>query len=100
VDAAEGAGRGGKQQRLKEIAADPKTSTANRGWIKQEQNSIEKGTRTSIRNPPGMDLAHARGREAAKGYSHTESPSNLQDRDLHKTQHKFDNFGRKNEERR
>ncbi|MCH4829757.1 polymorphic toxin type 8 domain-containing protein, partial [Flavobacterium columnare] len=31
---------------------------------------IERGNRKSIRNPPGKDLAHERGREAAKGYSY------------------------------
>lgn len=92
-------GRGGAQARLKEIAADPKTSRADRGWIKQETNAIARGKRTSIRRPPGKELAHARGREAAKGYSHTESPSSLQDKDLHRTQHRYDDYGRKNKER-
>lgn len=35
--------------------------------------------------------------EAAKGYSYKHS--NLQDKSLHKLQHKHDNFGRKNNER-
>ncbi len=48
-------------------------------------------------NPPGKDLAHERGREAAKGYDY--SNSNLQDRDLHRLQHKYDDFGRANVER-
>ncbi len=34
----------------------------------QELNSIERGQRSRIRNPPGKQLAHTRGREAAKGY--------------------------------
>jgi hypothetical protein len=96
---ANGSGRAGAQERLRQIANDPNTSRADRGWIRQEQNSIDRGQRSSIRNPPGKDLAHTRGREAAKGYSHTESPSNLQDRDLHRTQHRFDDFGRANKER-
>ena len=37
------------------------------------------------------------GREAAKGYDYRHS--NLQDRDLHRTQHKYDDFGRANAER-
>lgn len=49
-------------------------------------NSVERGQRASIRNPPGKDLAHKHGREAAKGYDY--SHSNLQDRDLHRLQHK------------
>lgn len=92
-------GRAGAQQRLREIAADPNTSSADRGWIRQETNAIDRGTRETIRNPPGKQLAHTRGREAAKGYDHVESPSNLQDTDLHRTQHQFDDFGRANKER-
>ena len=76
---------------------DPKLGSADRGWIKQEQNAIERGNRKNIRNPLGKDLAHERGREAAKGYGYEHS--NLQDRDLHRLQHKYDNFGRKNAER-
>jgi len=91
------AGRSGKQARLRELANDPKLGKADRGWIKQEQNSIARGNRKTIRNPPGKDLAHERGREAAKGYGY--KYSNLQDRKLHRTQHKYDNFGRNNKER-
>jgi RHS repeat-associated protein len=90
-------GRTGKQARLHELADDPNVSSADRGWIRQEQNSIARGQRDTIRNPPGKDLAHERGREAAKGYSYEHS--NLQDRDLHRTQHKFDDFSRANAER-
>jgi hypothetical protein len=99
IDAGTGVGRTGGQERLKQIAADPNTSSADRGWIKQEMNSIDRGQRDTIRNPPGTQLAHTRGREAAKGYNHVASPSNLQDTDLHRTQHKFDKFGRLNKER-
>jgi hypothetical protein len=99
IDTGTGLGRTGGQERLKQIGADPNSSSADRGWIKQETNSIDRGQRDTIRNPPGKQLAHTRGREAAKGYNHVASPSNLQDVDLHRTQHKFDNFGRKNKER-
>lgn len=91
------AGRAGKQARLRELANDDKLGSADRGWINQELNSIERGKRSTIRNPPGKDLAHERGREAAKGYDYRHS--NLQDRDLHRTQHKYDDFGRANAER-
>jgi hypothetical protein len=57
---------------------------------------LQEGKRRSIRNPPGKELAHPRGREAAKGFSHTEAPSKLQDVDIHKLQHKYDEFGRRN----
>jgi hypothetical protein len=90
-------GRSGKQQRLRELAQDPKTSSTDRAWIKQDIKAIEEGKRKSIRNPPGKDLAHERGREAAKGYGYEHS--NLQDRDLHRLQHRYDNYGRSNKER-
>jgi hypothetical protein len=92
-------GRGRAQQRLRQLGKDPNASSADRGWIKQEENAVERGNQTKIRNPPGKQLAHARGREAAKGYDHVDSPSQLQDTDLHKTQHKFDDQGRANKER-
>ena len=92
-----GDGRAGKQARLRELANDPKLGRADRGWIKQDINSINQGKRTNIRNPPGKDLAHERGREAAKGYSY--KYAHLQDRKTHRTQHKYDNYGRKNKER-
>lgn len=91
------AGRSGKQERLREIGNDPKASSSDRGWIKNEQRQIQQGNRDTIRNPPGKDLAHERGREAAKGYSYKHS--NLQDKSLHRTQHKYDDFGRANKER-
>lgn len=91
------AGRAGRQARLRDLANDDKLGSADRGWIKQEMNSIDRGQRSSIRNPPGKDLAHERGREAGKGYDY--SHSNLQDRDLHRLQHQYDDFGRANAER-
>jgi RHS repeat-associated protein len=100
ADAAKGVadvGRAGKQARLRELANDDKLGSADRGWIKQELKSIDRGQRSTIRNPPGKDLAHERGREAAKGYDYRHS--NLQDRDLHRLQHKYDDFGRANAER-
>ncbi len=90
-------GRSGKQVKLKSLASDPKVSSADKGWIKSELNQIEKGKRKTVRNPPGKDLAHERGREAAKGYDYEHS--NLQDRDLHRLQHKYDSNGKKNKER-
>ena len=88
--AASKAGRLGKQQRLKALADDPKVSTRDRGWIKQEQNAIQRGNRSSIRVPPGKNLAHRRGHEAAKGFDY--SHSDLQDIDLHRLQHRFEGY--------
>ena len=90
-------GRAGKQIRLKELADDPKLGSSDRGWIQQEKNAISRRKRKTIRNPPGKDLAHERGREAAKGYGYEHS--NLQEKKLHRLQHKYDNFGKRNKER-
>ncbi|QRY58013.1 DUF6443 domain-containing protein [Sphingobacterium siyangense] len=89
-------GRSGKQEKLANLGKDGKVSSKDRGWIKQEQNSIARGKRETIRNPPGKQLAHKRGKEAAKGYSYEHS--NLQDEGLHRLQHKHDDYGRKNKE--
>lgn len=87
-------GRQGRQKRLKDLARDAKLGASDKGWLKQELNQISRRKRTDLRNPPGTDLAHKRGFEAAKGYDYRHSQ--LQGRDLHKLQHKFDALGRKN----
>lgn len=94
-------GRTGKQAKLKKLADDPNVSSADRGWINQEKNAIarksknkEGNVKKHVRNPPGKDLAHERGREAAKGFGYEHS--NLQDNDLHDLQHKYDDYGKKN----
>lgn len=103
-----------RQARLRELVDDPKLGRADRGWIKQEINRIElKDPRNAqlsiaekrkalngknrLRNPPGMQLAHARGNEHHKGYSY--SYAAVQNTDLHLLQHKYDNFGAANPER-
>ena len=91
------AGRSGKQGKLRSLLTNNKVAKFIKGWIKQELNSMKRGKRKSIRNPPGKQLAHERGREAAKGFDYKHS--NLQDIDLHKRQHKHDNYGRKNKKR-
>ncbi|MBK6456927.1 MAG: hypothetical protein IPF87_12775 [Gemmatimonadetes bacterium] len=88
--ALQSAGRTGKQTRLRELATDPDLGSGDRGWIRQEMNSIERGQRSTIRNPPGKDLAHRRGFEARKGYSYQHS--DLQDRSLHRLQHKHEGY--------
>ena len=87
-------GRTGKQQKLRELANDTKLGKADKGWINQEVNEVKAKKKSHLRNPPGKDLAHKRGYEAAKGFDY--SYSHLQERKLHKLQHKFDNNGRKN----
>lgn len=98
-------GRTGKQARLRELANDTKLGRADRGWLKNEMRHIKNGNRKTIRLPgnsrnskkPGKVLAHERGREADKGFSYKHS--NMQDNDLHKLQHKYDNNGKKNKMR-
>jgi hypothetical protein len=85
------AGRSGKEKKLKELMEDDKVSSADRGWIKQEVNLVKSGKKNHLRNPPGKDLAHNRGYEASKGYDY--SHTKLQDRDLHRLQHKYDKNG-------
>ncbi len=83
-------GRSGKQARLRELANDPNVSKADRGWIKQELNSIRRGQRTNIRVPPGKNLAHRRGFGAKDGFGYKHS--DLQDIDLHKLQHGIEGY--------
>jgi len=47
-------GRSGKQAKLRELATDS-VSSADRGWIRQEMNSIERGQRSNIRVPPRQE---------------------------------------------
>lgn len=62
------AGKQNRQDRLKDLVSDDKVPSADRGWIRQEMNEVARGKKGHIRNPPGKDLAHERGREGAKGY--------------------------------
>ena len=91
------AGKQNKNQRLKSLLNDNKVSSANKGWIKQEMNEVAAGKKGHLRNPPGKDLAHERGRENAKGYGYEHA--HLQNRKDHRSQHKLDNWGKKNKER-
>ncbi|GBC59405.1 hypothetical protein DENIS_0344 [Desulfonema ishimotonii] len=91
-------GRTGKQARLRELANDPKVSSADRGWIKNEIRHIETGSRKTIRLPGnsrnskqgGKVLAHPRGKRAKDGWGY--EYSNLQDTDLHKLEHKYEGY--------
>jgi hypothetical protein len=89
-----GSGRSGKQRRLRDLSEDETVSSAVRGWLKQEINAIKRGTRKTLRVPFGKNLVHPRGEEAAKGHGYERSQ--LNDVDLHKLQHKFDDKGRLN----
>lgn len=52
--------------------------------------------RPGLRVPPGTQLAHKRGFEAAKGYGY--GHSDLKTVDIHKIQHKCDKMGKLNNE--
>ncbi|MNX77353.1 hypothetical protein D3C86_1088930 [compost metagenome] len=94
-------GRSGKQKRLEELGNDSKTSSADKGWIKQEKNSIDrKSTRQSkdgtlkpqknIRNPPGKDLAHPYKKPAREGNSYKDAK--LKNTADHRTEHKIHGY--------
>lgn len=89
---AKSSGRTGKQARLRELANDDKISSSLRGELKRDINSINKKRRNSIRVPQGYQLAHRRGYEARKGFGY--KYSDLQTIKSHKTQHKFDKYGK------
>ncbi|MBS7531574.1 hypothetical protein IC619_013885 [Hazenella sp. IB182353] len=77
--------------------------SANIGWLRNEIRRVDLGQAKDLRLPRNSrnsktyegcyQLAHERRRESAKGFSY--QYAHLQDRDLHKLQHKYDNHGRK-----
>ena len=82
------------EARLRQLGSDPKTSSADRGWIRQEINRVDRNRSLpvkqrsggdTLRMPPGKQLAHERGRENHKGYGFVYAK--LQDADLHRLQH-------------
>lgn len=69
-----------QQEKLKLLVDDVYIGKNLRGWIKQELNSIEKKSKNKnnrvkkrIKNPPGYELAHERGREKIKGFGYEHS---------------------------
>ena len=77
---------------------DPKVSSADRGWIKNETRHIKNKNRETIRLPRnsrnskrgGSVLAHKRGKRAKDGHGYDQSV--LQDTDLHKLEHKHEGY--------
>lgn len=90
--------RGGKQQRLRELSNDPSLGKAARGSLKQDMAAVQKGQRKSIRVPNGHHLVHPRGQEAAKGHDYRNAKLNTIE--LHRLQHKYDQNGRLQRQRR
>ncbi|WP_179024981.1 RHS repeat-associated core domain-containing protein [Shewanella sp. Scap07] len=79
-DVVKGAGRQGKQPRLREMMNDPKVSSADRGWLKNDARHIEFGNKSGLRIPrngrnspgrkaqdKGYELAHPHNAPASKG---------------------------------
>src|SRR5262249_44524771 len=87
-------GRAQSQERLREYLNDDKLSSSLKGWIRQEINAIARGQRSTIRRPPGYELAHKHGFEASKDFGFLFA--DLQLSSLHKTQHKIDKQGKLN----
>jgi hypothetical protein len=85
---AKNTGRQGQQARLRELMNDETLGSADKGWLKQEKNIVDRGNRQTMRVPPGKELAHRRGFEAAKGYGYEHS--DLKTKADHALQHKFD----------
>ena len=87
-------GRGYKNQRLRQLANNPKQPRHVRGWLKNERRRVQQGRSKYFRNPQGYDLAHYRGYEASKGFSYRYS--HLNTRKNHRLQHKYDKNGKRN----
>src|SRR5690606_32784426 len=66
-------GRKGKQEKLRKLMKDPKVSSADRSWLKQEHNQVKRKKRANMRVPKGKELAHKRGFEASKGFDYSHS---------------------------
>lgn len=64
-------GRSQKQERLRQLMNDDKAPRHVRGWLKQDQNLINKGRRQTLRVPPGYQLAHGATTPARRGFSYT-----------------------------
>ncbi|OOZ37504.1 hypothetical protein [Solemya elarraichensis gill symbiont] len=83
---AKSAGRSGKQARLREMMNDPKVSSADRGWLKNDARHIEYGNKSGLRVPrngrkspgrkaqdKGYELAHPYNAPASQGNSYAGS---------------------------
>lgn len=104
--------RAGRQKVLRDLATDQKQPKHIRGWAKNELRRIKQGRTKSVRLPyssrtstrarnmgmkrveSGYDLAHLRGKESAKGFNYKDSF--LQEKELHRIQHKHDLGGKLN----
>ena len=83
-------GRSGKQQKFRDSLDDETVSSNIKGWIKQEMNAIKCGNRKTIRNPPGFEMAHKRGKRAKDGHGYDQS--DFQNPDLHRLEHKYEGY--------
>jgi len=95
------AGRKGKAARLRELATDAKLGKADKGWIRQEMNSVKRKSlrkgkdgklrpQKNLRNPPGKDLAHPYKQRAKNGHSYKNAK--LKNKLDHKQEHKIHGY--------
>ena len=79
-------GRAGKQKRLREMMNDPKVSSADRGWLINDERHIKYGNKSGLRIPrngrkspgrkaedKGYELAHPHDSPASKGNNYADS---------------------------
>jgi Bacterial toxin 8 len=83
-------GRSGKQKKFKDSLDDETVPSHIKGWITQEMNSIKCGRQKNIRNPPGYEMAHKRGKRAKDGFGYEHS--DFQNPDLHRLEHKYEGY--------
>lgn len=84
----------GKAALHKNLMTDKKLPRHIRGWFQQQYNKGVPFSKMTL--PPGYDRAHFRGYENAKGYDYRFSELNLVSN--HQLQHKYDDYGAKNNE--
>ncbi len=79
-------GRAGKQARLRQMMNDPKASSADRGWLRNDARHIKTGNKSGLRVPrngrispgrkaqdKGYELAHSHDSPASQGNSYAGS---------------------------
>ncbi len=102
-------GRSGKQARLKEMMNDPKVSSADRGWLKNDARHIKTGNKNNLRIPrngrkspgrkkvdKGYELAHPNDAPASSGQSY--KGSKLKNHADHKVETKIHQHRYRNNE--
>lgn len=100
-------GRGGKQARLREMMNDPKISSADRGWLKNDACHMQTGNKNAMRVPrngrkspgrksqdKGYEMAHPSTKPASQGNSY--NGAKLKNYADHKTEMRIHNHRYRN----